>query len=300
MAIPTSIIYQMSPLLQKTALFQRQLEIANRTFALLPNYSPEMMKSYAAASNFSTVLGIGKIIDSQTPQTLKSVQQAVNLTYMSGAIKYTQKQRAILDSIMPLNLQMYAAERIPDWSRAIYAASLFNYKSLHDKREQELSKLISIADKIVEEEYPDAPYELSENDQRIVATEIEAILHSEKNWEQRFAESVQKYTRTHPVIAWLLKNVFLPILLSIIANILYTKIGEAIVPASMYDEPKTTAQVIYHIEPNQTVVIVGDVPYYYEIEAEDAASNQVKTGYVSKRSIRICENYTDDEETAQQ
>ena len=57
----------------------------------------------------------------------------------------------------------------------------------------------------------------------------------------------------------------------------------------MYEDITPTSQVIYHIEQNQTVIIVDDSPrYYYVVEAKDK-DDQVKRGYVSKRSIHMIE-----------
>lgn len=37
------------------------------------------------------------------------------------------------------------------------------------------------------------------------------------------------------------------------------------------------------------MVIIGEVPYYYEIETKDIETNEIKTGYVSKRSVELKE-----------
>ena len=60
-------------------------------------------------------------------------------------------------------------------------------------------------------------------------------------------------------------------------------------PAKVYEEPNTQAPIIYHIEQHQQVVIIGKVPYYYVIETKDVETNEIKTGYVSKRSVELKE-----------
>lgn len=103
---------------------------------------------------------------------------------------------------------------------------------------------------------------------------------------------IHHQSQTHTLIAWVLTNVFLPILIGIIVNMVWSTIGRTLSPANAYnayEESNSSSQIVYHIELNQNVV-VGDVPYYYEVEIQDESSGCRYTGYVSKRSICLTEN----------
>ena len=69
----------------------------------------------------------------------------------------------------------------------------------------------------------------------------------------------------------------------------WSTIGRTLSPDNAYEEPNSSSQIVYHIELNQNVV-VGDVPYYYEVEIQDESSGCRYAGYVSKRSISLMES----------
>lgn len=124
----------------------------------------------------------------------------------------------------------------------------------------------------------------------LTSVEIENVLHSEKNREQRFSGRIKIFSQTHPVIAWVFNKVFLVILIDIIANMTCSAIGQALFPANVYEEPHFSSQVVYHIEMNKNVVVVGDVTYYYEVEIPAELAEYRYTGYVSKQRILLMES----------
>ena len=99
---------------------------------------------------------------------------------------------------------------------------------------------------------------------------------------------IHHQSQTHTLIAWVLTNVFLPILIGIIVNMVWSTIGRTLSPANAYEEPNSSSQIVlYHIELNQNVVVVGDIPYYFEVEIQDESLGYRYAGYVSKRSISL-------------
>lgn len=121
----------------------------------------------------------------------------------------------------------------------------------------------------------------------LTSVEIEDILLSEKNREQSCSGRIKIFSQAHPVIAWVFNKVFLVILIDIIANMTCSAIGEALFPDNVYEELHSYSQVVYHIEMNKNVVVVGDVTYYYEVEIPAELAEYRYTGYVSKRSILL-------------
>lgn len=93
-------------------------------------------------------------------------------------------------------------------------------------------------------------------------------------------------SQTNPLIAWVLANVFLPILIGIFVNIAWSAIGRTLSPVNVYEEPNSSSRIVYHIKLNQNIVVVGDILYYYEVEIQDELSGCCYAGYVSKRSYR--------------
>lgn len=133
----------------------------------------------------------------------------------------------------------------------------------------------------------DSSYLLTEEEQKIIAADIDEILSEEENWEQRLFEKINAYKKAHPILARLLIYLFMGVILPIIAQLFGNLIGEALIPAKVYEEPQIVAPVICRLEQHQNVLIIGEVPYYYQIETKDLSTNETKTGFVSKRSIEV-------------
>lgn len=53
----------------------------------------------------------------------------------------------------------------------------------------------------------------------------------------------------------------------------------------VYEEPKTTSTVVYNITVNNPVTVIGDVPYYYEVEFPNPETGEMVRGYISKRNL---------------
>lgn len=133
------------------------------------------------------------------------------------------------------------------------------------------------------------PQDFSKEDTHLLAKEAATIVQAGPNWEQALTASFKKLQEKHPVWIGLLKFVLVSLLLQIALNLASTAIGQLLFPAKMHEKPQASSPIIHQVMENQTVVITGDAPYYYEVEIQDAASQQVLTGYISKRSIKICE-----------
>jgi len=53
----------------------------------------------------------------------------------------------------------------------------------------------------------------------------------------------------------------------------------------VYEEPATTSTVVYNITINNPVTVIGDVPYYYEVEFPNPETGELIRGYISKRNL---------------
>lgn len=155
--------------------------------------------------------------------------------------------------------------------------------------EEKLTHLTALAEEVANSKSFQETPAFSESDRQTAIEEATAILTSGGNWEQRFMESIQAFSKTHPVVAWILEKVLFAILIGIITNLLSSGLGEMLHPARLYEAPSSSSQVIYQIQSNQSVIVIGDVPYYYAARIQDSQTGEIFSGYVSKRSVRLCE-----------
>lgn len=292
MAKITTAFYENPPWLESMILLQQKMDSLTRPLLeMQPDYSA-LTKTIAAVVDSPAIRDLNKMADMFNGQSLTAIYRTQELAAKldtSGMIAALRQYQVAMDSFAPVELQVQLSNRLQDWSR-IMSKVTCQIKPLTDARIAELSRLSSLVEEYSIMDIEEEPVSLSEDEQKMVATEVEEVLLSEKNWEQRFAERIKHFSQTHPVIAWVLKNIFLVILLGAANEIISSAVAQALFPAKVYEDPSPSSQVVYHIEQNQTVIIVGEVPYYYEVVVDNESSGGGYTGYVSKRSICLTEN----------
>ena len=216
---------------------------------------------------------------------LQEAQRAYDMLRRSGALEAMERQQAIWSSMLTPYLQTQAETWTRDWSRDLLRDLPTQPDRAAEQRSEEVSRLAELAEQYGNETPP--PAEITEEDQRLASAEVEKLLCVEQNREQQFAAQLKQWSETHPVVAWLLEKFFYALLIGVLTNLTSSGVGHLLTNARVYEEPKTTAQVVYHIPQGQTVTVLGQVPYYYEIETQDAATGARQSGYVSKRSVRL-------------
>lgn len=100
-----------------------------------------------------------------------------------------------------------------------------------------------------------------------------------------------KWKEQHPFLA----DIYMQVLLPLIQAILYGLIafGAASLIASVnkdarvYEKPTSTSNVVNNISVEQNVTIIGDAPYFYEVEFVDLETGETVTGYIYKGNLII-------------
>lgn len=263
---------------------QRMWESISRPLAMMQMDSMGMANNLMSAVDCQALRDMRLLAEQCTPAMVKMLQQ----------------EQAILKMLSPLNeLQAKLSDQMLGLSRNLFDTGLYQYDALRRIREKEVTRWAEAADFVanmdeISECNPDELRNLSEADQQDIASEVTAILADEKNWEQRLVESMAKFQHTHPVWAAIIKMLILDIIVAIAVNLASTELGQTVSAAKVYSEPSAASQIICNIEQYQTVVIVGDVPYYYEVEIRDEDEERTKAGYISKRVIRVESIYSEE------
>lgn len=274
--------------------------------------SPWVKQFEQASSAFGQLSGGIDAFRTLQPAALHNIESIAHLGWPSwldsiGHLDYSpvmeilMKEQTALSLAAPFSqLQSALSTYMSNWSaidKVVQGSSLALQKEYAVAHAYNLVESISsLIDKEEEEISGDYPSELSDEDKQIIAEEVTSILSSDKNWEQRLMDSIIKLKSTHPVLAAIFEKVIFAFLLGIATSLIATAIGQALFPAKVYDEPKTTSQILYHLEPLEQVKIIGEQPYYYQIELTDSSTQETFTGFVSKRSIQQVD--TEDETSA--
>lgn len=204
--------------------------------------------------------------------------------------------KSTLASISPTlfsEFQPVLSDHLPEWPAMNQAMQSASWES---RKECAIAHMFTLAESLSrmagtnEKAKIDLPAELSTEDQQIIADEMTAILSPKQNWEQRLMDRVTKLKESHPVFATILYHMFFTVLIGIIVSLISMIIGQAITSTNVYVKPKTTSSVIYHLEPLQQVKIIGEQPYYFQIELTDDDTGDTLTGFVSKRSLKVADS----------
>ena len=292
MAKTMAAFYEVPPWLENMNRLQQKIDSLTRPLLKMQPEYFALAKTISAVVDSPAIRDLdkmAKVFNDPSMVAIHRTQEIAAKLDTSGMIAALQQYQAVIDSFAPMELQVQISNRLQEWSR-IMSKVTYQIEPLTNTRIAELTRLSFLAEECSTIDTTEEPKSLSEDEQKIVVTEVEEILLSGKNWEQRFIEKIKLFSQTHPVIAWVLDKVFFAILIGTATNILSSAVGQALFPAKVYENPCTSSQVIYHIEQNQTVIIVGEVPYYYEVVANNESSEGGYTGYVSKRSICMAEN----------
>lgn len=117
---------------------------------------------------------------------------------------------------------------------------------------------------------------------------------NEQNWQQKFMTAHDKWKEKNPVYSNLIKVLF-SIFIFIISPYFQTVVAP-INTATIRSEPSTQSVTVAIFDQNQRLTVIGDdVPYYYQIEFCNSTTGNVKTGWVSKKSVMIIEEDTIEE-----
>ncbi len=123
-----------------------------------------------------------------------------------------------------------------------------------------------------------------------VSNDLKLIVSDRLNWQQKIANTLTKWKEKNPVIAFLLNNIIIVIIVGLITSYFYSAVTSK--KSSVKVEPQYGSPIVCKIEINKDVTVISDVPYYYEIKFIDQSDGQTKTGWISKRSVKIIENAT--------
>lgn len=132
---------------------------------------------------------------------------------------------------------------------------------------------------------------LTEEDKQEVSKAVSEILAQPDNWEHKLVKSLASFQECHPVYSKAIIGILgalITIILSVSANYLY----DTIKTAKLREKPSQDSPVITVINVSQTVNIIDDTPYYFEIQYTDSQTGDNFRGWISKRSVR---EHTEDE-----
>lgn len=113
---------------------------------------------------------------------------------------------------------------------------------------------------------------------------------SDPQWVQEKSKS--KYVTwkdRHPALAQVFLTIICDLLVGLLLIFAENFIGKTTKETNVYIEPNSHSTVVYNIDGDNNILVVGDVPYYYKVEFSDVETDKTITGYVYKGNIVLDE-----------
>lgn len=259
-------------------LSSNALRMINETNAIYAQIAPSIQEAYGVTAQIAAALN---------PPLLETVRQAQETArMMAPAIREWQENTAQLANLMTpairaaaetavrmqIELQPLLRELRDGHPSAIQFAELF----------QEVSQYADELDFSCDTNEIDR---LTEEEKQVASKTVSEILAQPDNWEQSLVKSLAAAQKRHPVFAkaiiWILSAV-IAIVLNVSANYLY----DTIKTAKLREKPSQDAPIITVVNASQTVNVIDDTRYYFEIEYTDSETGETYSGWISKRSIQ--------------
>ena len=126
--------------------------------------------------------------------------------------------------------------------------------------------------------------------QEIRAEMAEDITQVLSNPEEMQSASRSKYLQwkaRNPGVAAFFLDILYPLLLVLIGALISQGLARLDKNSQVYAEPTATSNVVYNLTVENNITIIGDAPYYYEVEFTNPENGEVVTGYVYKGNITV-------------
>ena len=135
--------------------------------------------------------------------------------------------------------------------------------------------------------------QITEEETKLFCGDFNELVESAKDGvavvEGKFKELNEKYP--------LLVQIILMIV-SIILGQIFSQPAITITNSNIYLEPVSNSTIIYQTTINQNINIIGDAPYYYNVQLVDPQTGDEYQGYIYKRNVSVDSPTTEDDTEA--
>lgn len=145
---------------------------------------------------------------------------------------------------------------------------------------------LALSDEFTSSEIVDATRELTPEDGQAFADDISEIINEPQNLEEKVQAKAAAWRQRHPILYYLFISMIIPLLVNMLSSYLTAKAQRN---AHVYEEPTSSSGIIINVFAEQEIAVIGDVPYYYEIEITDPETGQKYAGYIYKAAVKFDE-----------
>lgn len=121
-----------------------------------------------------------------------------------------------------------------------------------------------------------------------IAADVTDVLCDPENAHQVSQSKYAKWKEKHPLLADLFLILLFPFLVNLLSSLLSPALTALVTKnAQVYEEPISTSCVVYNVTVENNITVIGDAPYYYEVEFTDPETGELQTGYIYKGNVTV-------------
>ena len=149
-----------------------------------------------------------------------------------------------------------------------------------------------------------ADYDFSENEDEIALGKhekeeledaVNLIVEQPKNWQITLVKYCKIWKERNPALASFFAILFFkflfPLLVTVGGGLI---VAQIITTTPLREYPSPDSSIITKVCSNQDVLLIGDAPYYYEIQYEHIETGEKNNGWVAKRSVALQEDVAEE------
>lgn len=129
--------------------------------------------------------------------------------------------------------------------------------------------------------------EITEEDRKQVCEDVIEVLQQPEQMKVGIEQKYEKWKKNHPLQSDFFFQVFIPLLLWVLSFLSPSQSASTITNSNVYMEPVSNSTIVYQTTINQTINIIGDAPYYYNVQLVDPQTGTEYQGYICKRNVSV-------------
>ena len=128
-----------------------------------------------------------------------------------------------------------------------------------------------------------------------IAADITEVIAEPKTMHLTSRNKYLEWVKKSPELAIQFVTLLL-MLIQTICMMVQTWQGRPVKDSQVYQEPTSTSNVVYNLTVENNVTVIGDAPYYYEVEFINPETGEPMTGYIYKANIAAADKEDADEQ----
>lgn len=239
-------------------------------------------------------MGINELADIRKNLGMSLIKAFSEVKYSHCSIHSSLSKEAIKQL---MELQKYTKEiqnqHVFDETKHFFEVQRYNYainniKSVINEIDwQWIADLKTKCDEIHDSAAEVSKPQLTEEDRKQVYEDAIEVLQYPEQIKEGFEHKYAEWKERHPFLTDFFFQVFIVLICSILPCFIQSQPATTKSAANIYESPVSNSTIVYSTTINQTVNIVDEAPYYYNVTLVDPQTGVEYQGFIYKANVSI-------------